>query len=61
MKAILGVDVSEWIYRTTYHAPLHNNGVDCGIFVMMYIEAIYNGAEPCFDAVCHFLASVIGD
>ena len=51
LNDLMGVDIAEWMLLCADDAPLQSNGVDCGIFVMKHIEAIYNGEEPCFDAV----------
>ena len=62
---MLGIDIGPWRLHVAKDAHLQNNGVDYGIFVMKYIEAIYYGRAPEFTVVCctlkHYLLTYIID
>ena len=62
---MLGVDIGPWRLHVAKDAPLQNNDVDCGIFVMKYIEAIYYRRALEFTVVCctlkHYLLTYIID
>ena len=56
----VGVDIAEWMLLCADDALVQSNGVDCDIFVMKHIEAIYKGEEPFFDAVWALYPLLLG-
>jgi Ulp1 family protease len=37
--------LDDWIINPLCSAPQQENGIDCGVFVCMYIDFIHNGCE----------------